>query len=428
MSPRSSRLALLFCGCLWVPHVSARPGDPPVEDIDYAGATDAQARSFNRLITDVLWRHGSLLDAYVAINALPVATDLTVHRNENQLAAMLDTFVGRYDDATTRMRANSYDSAGEVPVACPAFPWRRQDAVEWAAHGLADTRVVLFNEAHNLPLTRALLYRLLPVLRAQGFDTLAMETLRSGKKAGTLADTALVERGYPLDSLDTGVYVREPIDGELLREARRLGFRLVAYDSDEAGPAREAAQAANLAAVLAAQPRMRMIVIAGYAHITRTWMAGHLRPLVAGKVVAIDQIDALGGCNQQTVPKGDMGNRPYVYAQANGLVWAMRPDAYEISVVTPPRLEATGARPRWLDLGGARKRVPVSRKLCEGEDPCLFEARYDGESEQAVPADRYLYKRGDSRPALWLRPGSYTLKVSGRDAATIGTSPIAVEP
>ncbi len=428
MSPRASLTALLFCGCLWVPQGFARPGQPPVEDIDYAGATDPQATAFNRLINDVLWRQGSLLDAYVALNALPIATDLTVHRNENQLVAMLDTFIGRYDDATTRMRANSYDSAGEVPVVCPAFPWRRQDAVEWVTHGLADTRVVLFNEAHNLPLTRVILYRLLPVLRAQGFDTLAMETLRSGKKAGALADTSLVERGYPLDNLETGVYVREPIDAELIREALRLGFRLVAYDSDQAGPAREAGQAANIAAVLAAQPRMRMVIIAGYAHITRTWMAGHLRAAVAGKVMAIDQTDALGGCNRQTAPKGDPGNRPYVYTQADGLVWAMRPDAYDITVVTPPRPEPTGARPGWLDLGGARERVSVSRKLCEGEDPCLFEARYVGESEQAVPADRYLYKRGDSRPSLWLRPGRYTLKVSGRGGATIGTSPLDVKP
>jgi hypothetical protein len=428
MNPPSSLLALLVCGCLWVTQGFVRPGDPPDEDIDYAGATDAQAKSFNRIITDVLWRQGSLLDAYVAINALPVATDLTVHRNENQLVAMLDTFVGRYDDATTRMRANSYDSAGEVPVVCPAFPWRRQDAVDWATHGLADTRVVLFNEAHNLPLTRVPLYRLLPVLRAQGFDTLAMETLRSGKKAGMLADASLVKRGYALDNLDTGVYVREPVDGELIREALRLGFRLVAYDSDEAGPARETAQATNLAAVLAAQPRMRMVVIAGYAHITRTWMAGHLRSLVTGKVIAIDQIDALGGCNGQTAPTNDSGNRPYVYTQGDGLTWAMRPDAYETSVVTPPRPEPSGARPRWLALGGARERVAVSRKLCEGEDPCLFEARYDGDNEQAVPADRYLYKRGDARPALWLRPGSYTLKVSGRSGTTIGTSPLVVKP
>jgi hypothetical protein len=412
---------LLCAGCMAAGRVCA-------QDIDYAGADDAQGRSFNHEITGMLRRHAPLLDGYLALNALPVAIDLTVHRNENQLAAMIDTFVGRYDDAVARMRANSLDSAGEVPVECPASPWRREDAVDWLATGVADARVLLVNEAHNLPVTRALLYRMLPVLRARGFDTLAMETLRPTKHAGELADTALVRRGYPLDGIDTGMYVREPIDGELVRSALSLGFRLVAYDSDDSGDARELAQATHLAAVLSARPGARMVVIAGYAHITRDWMAGHLRPMVAGKVVAVDQIDALGGCIGQRASRAADANRPFVYVQANGQAWAMRPQAYEISVVTPPRASANDTRPRWPDLGKARKRFPLRRGICAGHDPCLVEARYANEGDMAVPADRYLFKRTDMRPALYLRPGDYRLRVTGAEGRVLADTRIAVTP
>jgi hypothetical protein len=430
------RMFVLLIACAMAMATSGRAmQNPASQDIDYAGANpgDEQSRAFNHLVTNVLFERSSLLDAYIALNALPPATDLTVRRNENQLVAMVDTFVGRYDEATERMRANSYDSSGEVPIACPESLWKRREAVEWIGKTNADTRILLINEAHNLPITRALIYRLLPELRAKGFDTLAMETLKPADpgSAKALADTDLSRRGYPLDNMTTGVYVREPIDGELVREAIRLGYTLVAYDAEEPRGTREMAQAKNIARFLSTHPDARLLVLGGYAHITRSWMAGQLRPLIEGKMVAIDQYETLGGCfvpntkaDQYATPEEAM-TVPFVFTQRDE-AWARNPAEYDVSVVTPPRKIFDGERPGWLNLGGARKRFPLDRKLCDPSDLCLVEARYAGESDMAVPADRFILKRTDSHSALFLRPGSYVLRVSGPGGTTLSQTSIEV--
>lgn len=102
-------------------------------------------------------------------------------------------------------------------------------------------QVVFFNEAHNIPLTRTLTVAMLPALRREGFDYLAVETLYDD-------DTHLARRGYP--TALSGFYINEPIYGEMVGSALKLGFKVVAYESDQPGTpdARERAQAHNLVA------------------------------------------------------------------------------------------------------------------------------------------------------------------------------------
>jgi hypothetical protein len=69
-----------------------------------------------------------------------------------------------------------------------------------------------------------------------------------------------------------------------------------------------------------------------------------------------------------------------------------------------------GHRPDWLTLDGKRVPVPIDTEFCAGKFPCLIEARYAEESDDAVTADRYLFLQKDARNVLYLRPGEYRLR------------------
>src|SRR5262249_12383867 len=124
-----------------------------------------------------------------------------------------------------------------------------------------DRQAIFFNEAHNAAITRTLTVALLEKLRAEGFTHFAAETLYE-------TDADLAQRGYPNES--SGFYTQEPVYGEMVRTALKLGYTVVAYEavSDASGDAREREQAKNLVErVFKKDPKARLVVNAGYAHI-----------------------------------------------------------------------------------------------------------------------------------------------------------------
>jgi hypothetical protein len=135
-------------------------------------------------------------------------------------------------------------------------------------------------------------------------------------------------------------------------------------------------------------------------------------------------------------------DRPVVLRRtADGTFWSARPGVYDLNVILPPANDhvssyvrdrvislavdgkalialppaADGHRPDWLALAGRRVAVPVGTDPCAGTFPCVVEAHYAGEPDQALAADRYVFLERGSGNSLWLRPGRYRLR--GLDAA-----------
>lgn len=81
-------------------------------------------------------------------------------------------------------------------------------------------KVVMINEAHDRVQPRAFILSILTQLKRKGFSHLAMETL-------SYSDTKNV-------SLYTGYYTSEPMFGDVVREALKLGFILVPYEDSNA--------------------------------------------------------------------------------------------------------------------------------------------------------------------------------------------------
>jgi hypothetical protein len=345
--------------------------------------------------------------------------------------------------------------------------WRGVPAVDAIVDLARDRRLLLVNEAHHNAHTRRLTLALLPRLRALGFDYFAVEAL-----LGT--DTELARRGYPVERSGTE-YLRDPLYGEIVRTALRLGFHVIAYDEGSTGQAREDAQARNLyQAVFAHNPGARLFVHAGYAHIDKSSgrlgkvepMAMQLQKLIGIEALSIDQTDIMESDwtpddawhRLQAVFPSD---QPQVLLKRNGgAPWSARPAAYDVSVILPPALSlaafgdlhayggemgsklttlettirsplaaTTGnvmQRPLWLTLDGVRRPLPISVTLCRGTVPCVVEARYAAETDDAISADRYAFISDHAASTLYLHPGSYRLRASDVRGRTLSAQTVTI--
>lgn len=378
--------------------------------------------TFNRLSHNIFMNDGDSLATYAKLREIYLTLQGTDRRQAAQLLSMVDAMYGRYDDAATHFSAAFPEAQ---VVACPSSGTQQKPAIDVLRHITHDARVVLINESHSIIATRAFVHQMLPILRDLGYDYLALEALEPDNEqelaenglGRPMQDPNLPERGYPLDNGKAGVYLQEPIYAEILREALRLKFTLVAYEDSRAPSrdARETSQAKSLAILLKAHPQAKVLVIAGYSHIWKSdgWMAHRLSSEVEGSLVSIDQISGLGGCTfSKTVGRSALpsSDSPYVLIEADGKAWSSKPERVDVTVLQKFDNQRSKS-PSWLMLGGARKGVRVSIRACHNRWPCIVSAYYATESADAVPADRIAIFEKSETPLLFLHPGEYRLEV-----------------
>ncbi len=338
---------------------------------------------------------------------------------DQQLLATVEDELGLYDEA---MLDFPFDNRVQTPVPLPAATdWAAADAATEIAKLATDRRIVMINEAHHDAHTRELTLALLPKLRAEGFTYFAAEALVN-------SDTDLMKRGYPIASSGSE-YLHEPLYGQIIREAIRLGFKVVAYESEADLLAdREAGQAQLLyREVFKNDPKARLFVHAGYAHIDKA--VGNLGKTIKPMAMQLKQLTGFDPLSiDQTrwrdigpMPKKDLYNqliaafpvdKPSVLlSRQNGSVWASDPDRHDVDVILPP--SGHQRRPHWLTLGGTRQTRVISSDICQRQLPCVVEARFAKEGDDAIPADRYVFTANDTMNSLYLWPGEY--KISSRD-------------
>jgi hypothetical protein len=272
---------------------------------------------------------------------------------------------------------------------------------------VADTaRVVMINERHHVPSSRLLTLAMLPVLRAKGFGYFAVEAVAR-------ADSSLHERGHAIEGLTgregvSGNYTDEPVFGELLREAIRLGYRIVPYEVDPeqdsgghetATTVRDSIQALNLyERTLRANDRAKILVHAGYAHVyenpQRPAMAYYFHRLSGIDPVTIDQTAFAEHSDPRfeapeyraAIRGGLLVDEPMVLTDPNGRPLNLGGVRVDLEVMTP-RTSYVQGRPSWMHLGGKRRVVDLTLPECSARW-CVVEVRRDGESDTSVAADR----------------------------------------
>jgi hypothetical protein len=416
----------------------------------WAAEQQAAADKTDKIMASVNAHHG-LLDQYLAMRSAYASDNSQAFRLLfGQYISWYQSFLGEYPEAVESFSIAQHAQPGDNASPLDDGGYTARSAMDAIPELAKNYRVVLFNEAHNIALTRSLTVRLLSRLHDEGFNYFAAETL-------VQTDTALASRGYPTDS--SGFYTEEPIYAEMVRTALKLGYKVIAYEATtdtSNSDARESEQAQNLyKQVFARDPQAKLVINAGYEHITKSGsylggasMAEHLHKLIALPMLAVDQTTMY--------PHPSPGDdHPYyiaimqklrpqdaiVFVNAAGKPWSLRSN-YDVNVFFPPSPVIRG-RPAWLALGDLRRPYTLSADDCHAHYPCLIEARYSGEGDDAIPADRLLldlapmemseshvalYSSSQNIPSgnLYLRPGTYRLKFITKDEKIVHQEDIVV--
>lgn len=261
------------------------------------------------------------------------------------------------------------------------------------------SRLVIINEAHHAPLHRAFILQGLKRLKAEGFRVYAAETFapQVGSK--------------PWVSTGDGWYSNEPVYGEVVRQARDMGYRLVPYEDFGPRPAadvdpiahREAVQARSLHRQLSDEMGGALIHV-GYMHAserpqtmemaghTNLWMAYRLKESLKRDPVTIDITEFIA-----------MGEAPYVCQVTTGAdAPAIKTDLY----VALPAPRFQDGRPTWRRSMLGQTAIYLPGKAYSETSKVIFEARRHQDPQDAVPVDRLMTFPGERLPMM-LNPGRY---------------------
>lgn len=368
-----------------------------------------------------------LFEAEKSGNALTVLEDLRALAVEYPASksfehGMLMTFLrertielGNYSDALRFADFNAQMFPDDPTASASLDGFRPVSAVE--AITAAAQQVVIVNEAHHVPQHRALTIGLLKKLKQKGFTYFSAETLFE-------TDAKLNERGYPTKS--SGAYINEPVYGDLIREAIKLGYKVVPYEvSFGGGPdARERGQAENLKnRIFLKDLQAKVLVHVGYGHNSEATrkngtklMAGYLKEFTGIDPLTIDQtVMSERSASEYEQPLYRFAaaqkylNRPTVFQNARREFWTLKDSGKDVTIFSPRSVYSSG-RPVWLGLNGERKQYILPTDVCQTEKNCLVRARFVHESADAVPIDQ-IEVRGNTKTALMLPDGDFLIEV-----------------
>ena len=255
-------------------------------------------------------------------------------------------------------------------------------------------RLIIIMEAHNSPKHRQWIEQTLPILWNAGFRDYAAEGLSE-------SGPSLKQRGYPLRS--TGVYVSDPHFGNVLRTAIALDFDLHTYDTyGNDFEVREYGQAVNLAKLFAANPKLKLVVHAGYGHVLKTpdktgmkTMAAHLWEMTGIEPYCIWQTFHSPEEREarQLAELSEPGGEPMMLVPApTGLSdpqFRFPPGSVDAIVVHPPGVGGPDQRIHSFK----KARLRVAGDWNGSEWPVLIGAFKKGESTDAVRSTKLCFVR-----------------------------------
>lgn len=268
----------------------------------------------------------------------------------------------------------------------------------------AAARLVIINEAHHDPQSRAFITLLLGALREKGFAFYAAETFYPGIGA----------RKPPWPLMSDGFYLMEPVFGMTVRRARTLGFTFVPYEamtlsSPGSDPRarmseREETQARNLdERLLKAHPTARALVHVGHDHVLERPTPRDFR----GVETMASRLKRIGGTDPLTIEQ-----TYYASPIDRPVICALQPDneraALTDMVIALPPVVFVDKRPAWRRRLG-QKPVAIPTTLRAPAATSIVEARLADEPDEAVPVDRVLVRSGETLPML-LASGRYRVQ------------------
>ncbi|MDZ5648845.1 hypothetical protein [Nitrospirillum sp. BR 11828] len=296
-----------------------------------------------------------------------------------------------------------------------------------------DRRVVMINENHFAPTSRAFWLAVLPRLRKMGFTHVALEALSprgDDWTAGEVRESIAGGKGF-------APYLGEPTFAAVIRRAVALGYTLVPYDeadlADQSGDSeqriasRERVEAARLAGTLAHMPADgKLLVLAGWGHVNKglsgpahiPWMAEVLKQRTGIDPLTIDttgcqRADAQAAAVTYVGTDGAPKVIPSAVGHVDMQVYMPLPGGDELTA-------AAGVSRQWL---GQPVAIPAALLPKDGDG--VVEARRPGQPADTAPYDRLFLRSGEVLP-LYLPPGRYVLTLRGEGGAIQASAPLTV--
>jgi len=327
--------------------------------------------------------------------------------------------------------------------------YKSQDAFDFVLGETAKSNYVFINESNRFPQTRAFTQLMLEDLWEQGFRYLAIEALNTD-------DAQLKTRGYPV--MNSGYSLKEPVFGDLIREAVALGFIVSGYQpsAQELAKAKKIvrpkisnsdsklldknalawAQAMNLSRIIRADSDAKILVLTKensnreYSINGQSAMATWFKSLTRKNPLTIDQCRMIEQCPPENDPLYAklLLKKATVYARTD----AENPEAFvqksydetaherfkkcfDIQVFHPKH-DYPNNRPAWLQMGGYRQPFEFNPDKHEMNYPCLVRAYKKGEDKNfAVPVDVIEVVDASVATSLMLPEGTYELVMKDKN-------------
>jgi len=287
-----------------------------------------------------------------------------------------------------------------------------------------DQQIVIISESHSRPQHRIFSKNLIDSLSHFGFQTLYMEALGNfidSSGVWKMTDAKLNERAYPLKSLITGTYTREPEMASLLRNAKQSGYELRAYESfgRKKGQERDRVQAENIIEQFQGE---KTIIHCGWFHAIESndlkrgkysWLAKHLKDSLKIDPLTIYQDNFIEKIKYDEHPEYAQIDidKPSVFIK-NGSIPRLT-EQVDIEVLHP-RTTYKNSRPQWLYEDGKRIKYEHDFSTSELDFPIFMKAFIPGEEVDGVPVDIVEIKSKYDQKPLVLKPGNYILEITNK--------------
>lgn len=314
--------------------------------------------------------------------------------------------------------------------------YRAENALRVIEREARKTSLVIWGEEHHLPQTRSLYEPLLRTLWRQGYRYLAAEAF---------ADELMnAEIKYP--DYQSGYYIRDPVFANAIRTAISLGYKLIAYDTQERGPSgddsfRDRTQAERIKSrIFDHDPQAKVFVIAGRGHASEETALGGWTPMAS-------VLKRLTGINPLTLYAPRMSQRltpeeedpSHRFATSHGLVkeptiFVNRSDGRLLgsdrgdldAYIFWPRIKVKDGRPDWMVRELGRKAAEIPPRLLNGRGMRLVQAFKEGEPASAIPIDQVIINDQKDRKVLMLPKGKFWLRTVDRDSKVIAETSLSV--
>jgi hypothetical protein len=323
--------------------------------------------------------------------------------------------------------------SGEDSIPKSFKPRKALDIIEQEAQ---KTRIVIWAEEHHLPQTRSLYEELLKRLRKQGYRYLAAETF-----ADEVTDS---DFKYP--DYESGYYTRDPVFSSAVRSALKLGYKLIAYDTSERGPAGDASfrdrkQAFNLKErIFDRDPQAKVLILVGRGHASEETAPDGWTPMasVLKKTTGINPFTIYSPTMNQRLTAED--EHPlYRFATANNLVKQptifvnearkefVKPQSLDAYVFFP-KVTIVQGRPDWMIREMGRRKVDIPKKFLDliGKERLLVQAFEQNEPDSAIPVDQVLISEREVK-VLMLPKGEFRLRAIDKSSRVFHQETIRVD-